>query len=66
MAEAGELHLDDLCLSLEELYKMVSQGKFGCCWESFEVYRHLKSLNYIVSQHGVPWTLRRLINNDLN
>lgn len=66
MAEVGALHLlqDDLCLSLEEIYKMVSQGKFGCCWESFEVYRHLKSLGYIVGRHGVPWTLRRLIKNE--
>ncbi|XP_074377908.1 uncharacterized protein LOC141719430 [Apium graveolens] len=43
---------------------MVSQGKFGCCWESFEVYRHLKSLGYIVGRHGVPWTLRRLITDE--
>lgn len=66
MAEIGALHLlqDDLYLSLEELYKMVSQGKYGCCWESFEVYRHLKSLGYIVGRHGVPWTLRHLIKNE--
>lgn len=66
MAEIGALHLlqDDLYLSLEEIYKMVSQGKYGCCWESFEVYRHLKSLGYIVGRHGVPWTLRHLIKNE--
>ncbi|XP_074349584.1 uncharacterized protein LOC141689248 isoform X2 [Apium graveolens] len=62
MAEIGALHLlqDDHCLLLEEIYKMVSQGKYGCCWEFFEVYRHLKLLGYIVGRHGVPWTLRRL------
>lgn len=66
MAEAGALHLvrDDICLSLEEIYKMVSQGKFGCCWEFFEVYRHLKLLGYIVGRHAVPWTLRRLTKNE--
>ncbi|WOH16147.1 hypothetical protein DCAR_0935696 [Daucus carota subsp. sativus] len=66
MAEIGALDLlrDDLCLSLEEIYKMVSQGKFGCCWESFQVYRHLKSLGYIIGRHGVPWTLKRLVKSE--
>lgn len=66
MAEIGALHLlrDDHCLSLEEIYKIVSQGKFGCFWESFEVYRHLKLLGYVVGQHGVPWTLKRLTKNE--
>ncbi|KAG5515557.1 hypothetical protein RHGRI_036563 [Rhododendron griersonianum] len=28
------------------------------CWESFEVYGHLRSLGYIVQRHGNPWTMK--------
>ena len=30
----------------------------GCSWESFEAYRHLKCLGYIVGRHGTPWTMK--------
>ncbi|KAK4270325.1 hypothetical protein QN277_023372 [Acacia crassicarpa] len=30
----------------------------GCCWELFEVYKHLKSLGYIVGRHGVSWSMK--------
>ena len=49
---------DNTCLSLEDIYKKVAKGEGGCCWESFEVYRHLKSLGYVVGRHGVPWTIK--------
>ncbi|XP_022766643.1 uncharacterized protein LOC111311492 isoform X2 [Durio zibethinus] len=45
--EIGALHLLDengICLSLKELYEKFSDGKSGCYWELFEVYRHLKFL----------------------
>ncbi|CBI29808.3 unnamed protein product, partial [Vitis vinifera] len=59
LAELGALHLlddNDVPISLKGIYDKVSQGKCGCCWESFEAYRHLKSLGYIVGRHGIPWT----------
>ncbi|XP_052189273.1 uncharacterized protein LOC127799352 isoform X2 [Diospyros lotus] len=66
LAERGELHLldaDDSSVQLENIYEKVAEGKFGCCWESFEVYRHLKSLGYIVSRHSIPWTVKTVKNN---
>ncbi|CAK9139912.1 unnamed protein product [Ilex paraguariensis] len=66
LAEIGALHLlddaDDTPLPLKNIYKMVADGNNGCCWESFEVYRHLKSLGYIVGRHGVPWTIKSVKN----
>jgi len=43
---------------LKEIYEKVAEGKSGCCWEGFEVYRHLKSLGYIVGRHDIPWSLK--------
>lgn len=59
LAELGALHVlddNDTSISLTVLYDKIAQGKCGCCWESFEVYRHLKSLGYIIGQYGIPWT----------
>ncbi|CAA3011229.1 uncharacterized protein LOC111370274 isoform X1 [Olea europaea var. sylvestris] len=61
LAEIGALHIlngDDTHLSLKDLYEKVAKGTdgYGCSWESFEVYRHLKSLGYVVGRHGIPWT----------
>lgn len=61
MAEIGALQLlddNDLFISLNDIYELVAKEKTGCCWELFEVYRHLKSLGYIVGRHGVPWTMK--------
>uniref|UniRef100_A0A5B7C221 tRNA-splicing endonuclease subunit Sen54 N-terminal domain-containing protein n=1 Tax=Davidia involucrata TaxID=16924 RepID=A0A5B7C221_DAVIN len=61
LAEIGALHLLDenyTSLPLKDIYKKVAEGKSGCYWESFEVYRHLKSLGYIVGRHGIPWTMK--------
>ncbi|XP_059668393.1 uncharacterized protein LOC132313578 isoform X3 [Cornus florida] len=61
LAEIGALHLlhdDDTSLPLKDMYKKVAEGKSGCCWESFEVYRHLQSLGYIIGRHGIPWTMK--------
>ncbi|KAL5983975.1 hypothetical protein ACLOJK_018077 [Asimina triloba] len=61
LAERGALILvddDDIAIPLKVIYAKIANGGYGCCWESFEVYRHLKSLGYIVSRHGSPWTLK--------
>ncbi|KAJ8429935.1 hypothetical protein Cgig2_017985 [Carnegiea gigantea] len=61
LAEIGALVLvgeNHTTISLKELYEKVAEGKSGCCWEGFEVYRHLKSLGYIVGRYGIPWSLK--------
>ncbi|EEF35062.1 conserved hypothetical protein [Ricinus communis] len=61
LAELGALVLMDdegTCLSLKDLYGKMGYQKSGCCSELFEVYRHLKSLGYIVGRHGVPWSMK--------
>ncbi|XP_022973338.1 tRNA-splicing endonuclease subunit Sen54 isoform X2 [Cucurbita maxima] len=61
LIEVGALHLldhDNSSLSLKDVYKKVAEGKSECIWEQFEVYRHLKSLGYIVGKHKVPWSVK--------
>ncbi|CAH1448150.1 unnamed protein product [Lactuca virosa] len=62
LAEIGALHLlddEDKCIPLEDIYKKVAEGVGGSSWDSFEVYRHLKSLGYIIKRHGVCWSIKR-------
>ncbi|KAF6160764.1 hypothetical protein GIB67_035965 [Kingdonia uniflora] len=62
LAERGALLLLDVNhtpISLRAIYEMVGERSSGCCWESFEAYRHLKSLGYIVGRHGVPWSMKK-------
>uniref|UniRef100_A0A9I9E9I0 tRNA-splicing endonuclease subunit Sen54 N-terminal domain-containing protein n=1 Tax=Cucumis melo TaxID=3656 RepID=A0A9I9E9I0_CUCME len=53
--EIGALRIldhDNSSLSLKDVYKKVAEGKKrGCLWEQFEVYRHFKSLVFIVGKH---------------
>ncbi|XP_035834284.1 uncharacterized protein LOC118482743 [Helianthus annuus] len=42
---------DEKCIPSEDIYKKVGGGVGGSSWESFEVYRHLKSLGYIIKRH---------------
>ncbi|KAI3959407.1 hypothetical protein MKW98_018997 [Papaver atlanticum] len=61
MVERGALLLvnsDCMVLSLRDMYGMLGESKNGCSWDSFQAYKHLKSLGYIVSRHGVPWTMK--------
>ncbi|CAL9099585.1 unnamed protein product [Musa textilis] len=61
LAERGALILtspDGKTINVGDIYKMILGSKFGCSWESFEAYRHLKSLGYIVQRYGIPWTLK--------
>ncbi|KAK7839437.1 hypothetical protein CFP56_018034 [Quercus suber] len=48
------LLLDDKGTNLNDIYAKVSGGS----WELFEIYRHLKSLGYIVGQHGIAWSIK--------
>lgn len=54
---------DSSSLSLEDVYKKVAEEKNGCHWEQFEVYRHLKSLGFIVGKHEVPWSVKGVRND---
>ncbi|KAG2325592.1 hypothetical protein Bca52824_008320 [Brassica carinata] len=59
LCEIGELQIfgnEDVVIPLKGLYEMIAEEKSGCCWESYEVYRYLKGLGYILGRHGVPWT----------
>ncbi|KAJ6799189.1 uncharacterized protein M6B38_207980 [Iris pallida] len=61
MSERGALLLsdsDDTILSIKDIYKKIANLKYGCYWDSFEAYRHLKSLGYIVGWYGIPWTMK--------
>ncbi|OVA16436.1 tRNA-splicing endonuclease [Macleaya cordata] len=61
LAERGALILfdiNDMVLSLKDMYEMVAEGRSGCSWDSFEAYRHLKSLGYIIGRHGVNWSVK--------
>ncbi|XP_071718466.1 uncharacterized protein [Rutidosis leptorrhynchoides] len=61
LVEIGALHLldeDDKLIPLEDIYKKVAERVGGTCWESFEVYKHLKSLGYIINRHGVCWNVK--------
>ncbi|KAK7267323.1 hypothetical protein RIF29_19992 [Crotalaria pallida] len=63
LMEVGALQLLDNCdtiISLTEMYKKITSGKSGCCWELYEVYRHLKSLGYIVGRHGLAWSVKSI------
>ncbi|PWA21283.1 tRNA-splicing endonuclease, subunit Sen54 [Artemisia annua] len=62
LAEIGALHLlddEDKCIPLENIYKKVAAGLGGSSWETFEIYRHVKSLGYIIKRHGVCWSHKR-------
>ncbi|ESQ44338.1 hypothetical protein EUTSA_v10006455mg [Eutrema salsugineum] len=61
LSEIGELQIlsnedDDIVIPMKDLYEKIADGKSGCCWENYEVYKYLKGLGYILSRHGVPWT----------
>ncbi|ESQ33335.1 hypothetical protein EUTSA_v10009639mg [Eutrema salsugineum] len=61
LSEIGELQIlcnedDDIVIPMKDLYEKIAEEKTGCCWENYEVYKYLKSLGYILSRHGVPWT----------
>jgi hypothetical protein len=46
----------DETIGTEAIYEKIAGGKYGCSWDAFQAYKHLKSLGYIVGRYGVPWT----------
>nr|CAB3459966.1 unnamed protein product [Digitaria exilis] len=48
----------DQTIGIENIYEKIAGGKYGCSWDTFQAYKHLKSLGYIVGRYGVPWTLK--------
>ncbi|KAG0536112.1 hypothetical protein BDA96_03G036700 [Sorghum bicolor] len=61
LAEIGALILlsdKDETIGIEGIYEKLVGGNFGCSWDTFQAYKHLKSLGYIVGRFGVPWTMK--------
>ncbi|XP_057837862.2 uncharacterized protein LOC131048039 [Cryptomeria japonica] len=60
MVERGALLLldGDLSLSMEDVYSLLMDGKYGCSWEYYQAYCHLRGLGYIVGRHDIPWTFK--------
>ncbi|XP_073269177.1 probable tRNA-splicing endonuclease subunit sen54 isoform X3 [Primulina huaijiensis] len=61
LVEIGALDVlndDGAPLSVSDMYRKLAEdrSRYGCSWESFEVYRHLKHLGYIVGRHGILWS----------
>ena len=51
MVERGALILlndKDETIGIEAIYEKIAGGKYGCSWDAFQAYKHLKSLGYIV------------------
>ncbi|WCJ40400.1 tRNA-splicing endonuclease subunit Sen54 [Euphorbia peplus] len=66
LAELGALVLmddKDIQLSLKDIYGMIEDENNGCSRELFEVFKHLKSLGYIVGRHHVPWSMKAVKSN---
>ncbi|PWZ41930.1 hypothetical protein Zm00014a_028466 [Zea mays] len=61
LAEMGALILlndKDETIGIEDIYGKLAGGNYGCSWDTFQAYKHLKSLGYIVGRFGVPWTMK--------
>ncbi|KAJ4778952.1 tRNA-splicing endonuclease subunit [Rhynchospora pubera] len=61
LAQIGALVLfdeGDNVMGLQDIFTKCADRQYGCSWESFEAYRHLKSLGYIVGRQGQPWSLK--------
>ncbi|XP_071677196.1 uncharacterized protein [Lolium perenne] len=57
LAERGALVLlddEDETIGLEEIYKKIAGGNYGCSWDAFQAYKHLKVLGYIVGRDKPP------------
>ncbi|KAF3327712.1 tRNA-splicing endonuclease subunit sen54 N-term [Carex littledalei] len=61
LAQIGALVLldeGDNIMDLKDIFRKCANKRYGCTWDSFEAYRHLKSLGYVVGRHGQPWSLK--------
>ncbi|KAK6945266.1 hypothetical protein RJ641_026368, partial [Dillenia turbinata] len=62
LEEIGALCLvddNDNPLCQREIYLKFMEQKI-ISWESYDAYKHLKSLGYIVGRHKFPWTLKNV------
>ncbi|RLN34029.1 uncharacterized protein C2845_PM03G02290 [Panicum miliaceum] len=48
----------DETIGIEAIYEKIAGGKYGCSWDAFQAYKHLKLLGYIVGRYGVPWMMK--------
>jgi hypothetical protein len=60
MVERGALLLleGDVSLSMEDIYSLLAEENYGCTWDYYQAYCHLKGFGYIVGRHNCPWTLK--------
>lgn len=61
LAERGALVLlddEDETIGMEDIYEKIAGGNYGCSWDAFQAYKHLKLLGYIIGRYGVPWTMK--------
>ena len=68
LAERGALVLlddKDETVGMEEIYGKIATGSYGCSWDAFQAYRHLKLLGYIVGRYDVPWTMKQIRSGDV-
>ncbi|PIM99397.1 hypothetical protein CDL12_28111 [Handroanthus impetiginosus] len=64
LAEIGALDVlngDDTPLPLSDMYRKLAEDtdRHRCSWGSFQDYRHLKFLGYIVGCHSGPWSMQK-------
>lgn len=68
LAERGALVLldnKDETIGMQDIYKKIAGGNYGCSWDAFQAYKHLKLLGYIIGRHGVPWTLKHSCTSEI-
>lgn len=68
LAERGALVLlddKDETVGMDEIYGKIAGGSYGCSWDAFQAYRHLKLLGYIVGRYDVPWTMKHICSGDV-
>ncbi|CAN6272620.1 unnamed protein product [Urochloa humidicola] len=61
LVEIGALILlneNDETIGREGIYGKIVGEKYGCSWDVFRAYKHLKSLGYIVGRYDIPWTVK--------
>ncbi|KAF7073389.1 hypothetical protein CFC21_078385 [Triticum aestivum] len=68
LAERGALVIlddKDETVGMEEIYGKIASGSYGCSWDAFQAYTHLKFLGYIVGRYDVPWTMKHICSGDV-
>ncbi|XBI82409.1 hypothetical protein VPH35_091099 [Triticum aestivum] len=68
LAKRGALVLlddKDETVGMEDIYGKIATGSYGCSWDAFQAYRHLKLLGYIVGRYDIPWTMKQFRSGDV-